>query len=57
MKADGQFDIVWKTTGTVPGDAWSDFLAASKPIEADWVKLKCGNYNTSTKVCSGQNYK
>ena len=57
VRADGQFDVVWKTNGTVPGDAWSDFLAASKPIEADWVKLKCGNYNTSTKVCSGQNYK
>jgi urea transport system substrate-binding protein len=57
VRADGQFDVVWKTNGTVPGDAWSDFLPASKPIEADWVKLKCGNYNTSTKVCSGQNYK
>src|SRR6188508_2361155 len=57
VRADGQFDVVWKTQGTVPGDAWSDFLPASKPIEADWVKLKCGNYNSSTKVCSGQNYK
>jgi urea transport system substrate-binding protein len=57
VRADGQFDVVWKTNGTVPGDAWSDYLAASKPIEADWVKLKCGNFNTSTKVCSGQNYK
>jgi urea transport system substrate-binding protein len=57
VRADGQFDVVWKTTGTVPGDAWSDFLPASKPIEADWVKLKCGNYNTTTKACSGQNYK
>ena len=26
VRADGQFDVVWKTTGTVPGDAWSDFL-------------------------------
>ena len=43
--------------GTVPGDAWSDFLPGSKDIEADWVTLKCGNYNTKTKVCSGQNYK
>jgi urea transport system substrate-binding protein len=29
----------------------------SKPITADWVTLKCGNYNSTTKVCSGQNYK
>jgi urea transport system substrate-binding protein len=57
VKADGQFDVVWKTTGTVPGDAWSDFLPGSKDTEADWVTLKCGNYNTKTKVCSGQNYK
>jgi urea transport system substrate-binding protein len=56
VRADGQFDIVWKTTGTVPGDAWSDFLPGSKDIQADWVTLKCGNYNTKTKVCSGQNY-
>jgi urea transport system substrate-binding protein len=57
IKADGQFSTVWKTTGTVPGDAWSDFLPGSKDIEADWVTLKCGNYNKTTKVCSGQNYK
>jgi len=57
VRADGQFDVVWKTNGTVPGDAWSDFLPVSQDTEADWVKLKCGNYNTKTKQCSGQNYK
>jgi urea transport system substrate-binding protein len=57
VRADGQFEVVWKTAGTVPGDAWSDYLPGSKDIEADWVTLKCGNYNTKTKVCSGQNYK
>jgi urea transport system substrate-binding protein len=57
VKADGQFNVVWKSAGTVPGDAWSDYLPGSKDIEADWVKLKCGNYNTVTKKCSGQNYK
>jgi urea transport system substrate-binding protein len=56
IKADGQFDTVWKTAGLVAGDAWSDFLPGSKDIEADWVKLKCGNYNTKTAKCSGQNY-
>ena len=56
ITADGQFDVVWETDGTVPGDAWSDFLPASKVIEADWVDLKCGNYNTETKECSGQVY-
>jgi urea transport system substrate-binding protein len=57
VRADGQFDVVWKTAGTVPGDAWSDFLPGSKDIDADWVTLKCGNYNKTTKKCSGQNYK
>ena len=57
VKADGQFNVVWKSAGTVPGDAWSDYLPGSKNIEADWVTLKCGNYNKVTKKCSGQNYK
>src|SRR6186713_359808 len=57
VRADGQFDVVWKSPGLVPGDAWSDYLPVSQDTEADWVKLKCGNYNTKTKACSGQNYK
>ncbi|MCC6591463.1 MAG: urea ABC transporter substrate-binding protein [Bryobacterales bacterium] len=57
VKADGQFNVVWKSNGGVPGDAWSDFLPGSKNIDADWVTLNCGNYNKVTKKCSGQNYK
>jgi urea transport system substrate-binding protein len=57
VKADGQFNVVWKSAGAVPGDAWSDYLPGSKDIEADWVTLNCGNYNKTTKKCSGQNYK
>ncbi len=56
IKDDGQFDVVWKTKAEVPGDAWSDFLPGSKDLVADWVTLKCGNYNTKTKKCSGQNF-
>ena len=56
IQEDGQFDVVWQTDGTVPGDAWSDFLPGSKDVVSDWVALKCGNYNTKTKKCSGQNY-
>ncbi len=52
VRADGQFDVVWKTSGLVAGDAWTDFLPGSKDLEADWVSLKCGNYNKVTKVCS-----
>jgi urea transport system substrate-binding protein len=58
VKADGQFNVVWTSSNPklVPGDAWSDFLPASKDIDADWVTLKCGNYNKVTKKCSGQNF-
>ncbi len=56
IQGDGQFSVVWETEGLVPGDAWSDFLEGSRDIEADWVTLKCGNYNTKTKTCSGQNF-
>jgi urea transport system substrate-binding protein len=53
VKADGQFDVVWKTDGLVPGDAWSPHLEGSKDLIGDWVTLKCGNYNTVTKKCGG----
>ena len=56
VQANGQFDVVWQTDDTVPGDAWSDYLPVSEVTEADWVDLNCGNYNTETQVCSGQNY-
>jgi urea transport system substrate-binding protein len=56
IRADGQVDVVWQTESEVPGDAWTDFLPESAVLEADWVNLKCGNYNTKTKKCSGQNY-
>jgi len=53
IQADGQFEVVSKTDGLVPGDAWSDFLPESKPLKSDWVDLNCGNYNTETKACVG----
>ena len=54
IRGDGQFDVVWKTKKEVPGDAWSNYLPGSKDLIGDWVKLKCGNYNTVTKKCGGQ---
>ena len=57
IQDDGQFDVVWQTSGTVPGDAWSDYLPGSKDIISDWrAPLSCGNYNVKTKKCSGQNF-
>ncbi len=57
IQDDGQFDIVWQTSGLVAGDAWSDYLPGSRDLIADWrTPLSCGNYNVKTKKCSGQNY-
>jgi urea transport system substrate-binding protein len=57
IQEDGQFTVVWQTEGEVEGDAWSDFLEGSKDIIADWTPpISCGNYNSVTKTCSGQNY-
>ena len=53
IQADGQFDVVWETDGLVEGDAWTDFLPESAVLVADWVALKCGNYNSDTKTCGG----
>ncbi len=58
IQEDGQFEIVWETESEVPGDAWTDHLAESAKIVSDWKnpKVNCGNYNTETKKCSGQNF-
>jgi urea transport system substrate-binding protein len=53
IKADGQMDTVWKTSGLVAGDAWSKNLEGSKDLIGDWVDKKCGNYNVKTGKCGG----
>lgn len=56
IQDDGQFDIVWETSGLVAGDAWSDFLPDSKSLISDWrTPLSCGNYDVNKGTCSGQN--
>ena len=57
IQDDGQFGIVWETSGLVAGDAWSDYLEGSKGIISSWrAPLSCGNYNVKTAKCSGQNF-
>jgi urea transport system substrate-binding protein len=53
IRADGQFDVVWNTPNLVPGAAWSPYLEGSKDLVADWVTLKCGNFNKVTNKCGG----
>ena len=50
IQEDGQFDIISQTK-EVPGDAWTDYLAESKPLVSDWKSLGCGMYNKDTKTC------
>nr|WP_242426332.1 urea ABC transporter substrate-binding protein [Vibrio sp. qd031] len=54
IQDDGQFDVVWETTGLVAGDAWSNFLPESAKLYSSWAKpFSCGAYNIETKTCSG----
>jgi len=54
IQDDGQFDVVWETSGLVPGDAWSDFLPESAKLMSDWqAPMSCGNYNVETGKCGG----
>jgi urea transport system substrate-binding protein len=55
IQDDGQFDVVWQTSGLVVGDEWSDYLPESAVLISDWRKpLACGNFNISTGKCGGQ---
>ncbi len=54
IQDDGQFDIVWETSGLVVGDEWSDYLPESAKLIADWrAPMSCGNFNTETGECGG----
>ncbi|CAH6837397.1 Urea ABC transporter, urea binding protein [Vibrio chagasii] len=56
IQDDGQFDIVWETTGLVAGDAWSSYLPESAKLFSSWSKpFSCGAFNVETKKCSGGN--
>ncbi|HQS13723.1 urea ABC transporter substrate-binding protein [Reyranella sp.] len=55
IEGNGQFDVVWKTPGLVPGAAWSPILDDSKNLKADWTKpVNCGNFDTVANKCIGK---
>jgi len=57
IQEDGQFLVVSQTEDLVPGEAWSSHLEGSRDIIADWTPpISCGNFNTVTEECAGQNY-
>jgi urea transport system substrate-binding protein len=53
INENGQLDVVWKSNGVVPGDAWSKYLEGSKDLVGDWRDKKCGNFNVKTGKCGG----
>jgi urea transport system substrate-binding protein len=54
IQDDGQFDVVWETSGLVVGDEWSDYLEGSKDLISDWrAPLSCGNFKTAPGKCGG----
>src|SRR5204863_9333774 len=46
IKANGQFDVVWKTPGLVAGDAWSRELEGAADVCDAWVGKRRGQYRT-----------
>jgi urea transport system substrate-binding protein len=54
IRDDGQFDVVWETSGLILGDEWSDHLPESADLIANWrAPMSCGNYNVATGQCGG----
>ena len=55
IQDDGQFEVVWQTSGLVVGDEWSDYLPDSKDLISDWrAPMSCGNFNIATGKCGGK---
>ncbi len=54
IQADGQFNVVSQTPGTIVAQAWSPYLEGSKDLISDWLPpMSCGNYNVVLGKCGG----
>ena len=54
IQANGQFNIVSQTPGTIVAQEWSPHLEGSRDLIADWrTPLACGNFNVKTGKCGG----
>ena len=54
IQADGQFNVVSQTPGTIVAQAWSPYLEGSKDLISDWLPpMSCGNYNVKLGKCGG----
>ena len=54
IQANGQFNIVSQTPGTIVAQEWSPYLEGSRDLIADWRSpMRCGNFNVKTGKCGG----
>src|SRR5277367_2628545 len=54
IKANGQFDVVFKTPGLVVAQPWSPYLPESKNLIGDWLPpMSCGSYDVVAGKCLG----
>ncbi len=54
IQADGQFNVVSTTPGTIVAQEWSPYLEGSRDLIADWrPPMACGNFNVKTGKCGG----
>ena len=54
IQANGQFNVVSQTPGTIVAQEWSPHLEGSRDLIADWrAPLSCGNFNVKTGKCGG----
>ncbi len=53
VRADGQFDTVWKTPGLVAGDAWSKELPGSRDLIGDWSTRSAAISISRPIACGG----
>ena len=54
IMANGQFNIVSSTPGTIVAQEWSPYLEGSRDLIADWRSpMSCGNFNVKTGKCGG----
>ncbi len=54
IQANGQFNIVSQTPGTIVAQEWSPYLEGSRDLIADWrAPMRCGNFNVKTGKCGG----
>ncbi len=54
IEANGQFNIVTQTPGTIVAQAWSPYLEGSRDLISDWLPpMSCGNFNVKSGKCGG----